>query len=410
MAEPPEEPEDLDIIVTGFEVDQLRAEAGLMRVFGLDAQRARSFVTQLPVIAKRCNELQAAERYAHALRSIGARIELRPHAATSQPPPPSGHSLPPPSSLQVERMRDSVRHTSASERAIARFRATEGLENQNPASSNAPASNSIDLYNPVIPKAPALPRDLPQLPNRAHSAKPEHPDWMVSDPLELTPESDGNTPSGLRTPEVETVRSSARPSSKPTARPGHGSNRAPSERLSDRPRSVGLAHAATASGRPGLSAVSLEAKPGASLRSRWLKATAVLAAVAALAVVIARWSGQLLTEDERLVRAWGQEGIAAGEHAPARAWLSGPGHHLRGLDGTAAERLLDQLERAGATRVFAIRISGSSSDHPEASAVLVELPADKVPRRTILWQLAGARGEQAAPLSDEGQRFELLEL
>lgn len=410
MAEPPEEsPEDLDIIVTGFEVDQQRAEAGLMRVFGLDAQRARNFVAQLPVIAKRCNELQAAERYAHALRSIGARIELRPHAATGEPARPSGRSLPPPSSLQPEqpeRMRDSVRHTSASERAIARFRATEGLEN--PASSNAPAS-SIDLYNPVIPKAPALPRDLPQLPNRARSAQPEHPEWMVSDPLELTPERDSDIPTSLRPPDVRTARASTRPSSKPTTRPGPSSDRASSERLSDRPRSVGLAHAATASGRPGLSAVSLGAKPGASLRRRWLMRTAVLAVVAALAAVIARLSGHLLTEDERHVRAWRQEGIEAGEHAPVRAWLNGPGHHLRGLDGAATERLLDQLERAGATRVFAIRISGPS-DRPEAGAVLVEMPADKVARRTILWHLAGARGERDAPLSDEGQHFELLEL
>lgn len=403
MAEPPP---DLDIIVTGFEVDRQQAEAGLMRVFGLDAQRARSFLEQLPIVAKRCNELEAAERYAHALRSIGARIEVRPHLAAS-PPAPLGRSLPPPTARELDQLRESVRHTSASERAIARFRAAEGLEN--PASSNAPPG-SIDLYNPVIPKAPALPRDLKQMPNGPRSLKPERseraPEWMISDPLALTPERDGDTPTSLRSLESEALRTTRRSSSKPTSRPA--SERPASERLSDRPRSVGIAHAATASVRPGLSAVSRDA-PRPNTRRQLLKLGIALAFGGAIAVIVLRWNGYLLSDDERYVRAWRREGIEAGEHALVRAWLGGAGHHLHGLDPVAADRLLDQLERAGATTVFAARISGPTG-HQEASAVVVELPADKVSRRTILWHLAGARGESAAPLSDDGQRFELLEL
>jgi hypothetical protein len=299
-----------------------------------------------------------------------------------------------------------VRHTSASERAIARFRAAEGLEN--PASSNAPPG-SIDLYNPVIPKAPALPRDLKQMPNGPRSLKPEQrpPEWVVSDPLALTPERDGDTPSSLRSFESEALRTTKRSSSKPTSRAP--SDRPSSERLSDRPRSVGIAHAATASVRPGLSAVGREDQPRANPSKRRLKLGVALAFGGALAVIVLRWNGYLLTEDERYVRAWRREGIEAGEHASIRPWLSGAGHRLRGLDEVAADRLLDQLERAGATRVFAARINGPA-DHQEAAAVVVELPADKVSRRTILWHIAGARGEPDAALSDDGQRFELLEL
>jgi hypothetical protein len=70
--------QDLDVIVTGFDVDQRQAETGLIRLFGLEPLRAKRFVEQLPVVAKRCTDRAMADRYADALRALGARVDVRP--------------------------------------------------------------------------------------------------------------------------------------------------------------------------------------------------------------------------------------------------------------------------------------------------------------------------------------------
>jgi hypothetical protein len=393
------EPEDLDIVVTGFEVEQGRAEAGLMRVFGLDSERARNFIDQLPVVAKRCSGRSAAERYAHALRSIGARIELRPHVE------PRGFldgtSLPPPDGLGGS---DDSRRT-ASERTIARFRASEGLDDLKRTPSG------LDLYNPVIPKAPTLPHDLRQMPNGPRSEAPERsrkpgpssdqPEWMVSDPLQLTPESDGSIAPGLRPSDSLPPRDSS-PSSNPAP--------ASSERLSERPRSVGLAHSARASGRPGLSAPnsSLDATR-TSTRRRIARAAAVVVAIVAVVLVYLRVTDQLLSAEERLEHAWRAYGIDPGEHAPAREWLSEEGHRLHGLDDAPLDQLLEKLDRAGAPRIHVVGIKAVEGGE-EASGLLVEMPTDKAVRRTILWHLAATRGRADAPLVDAGDPFQLLQL
>jgi hypothetical protein len=396
----PEMPEDLDIVVTGFEVERGRAEAGLMRVFGLDSQRARRFIEQLPVVAKRCSERNAAERYAQALRSIGARIELRPHVE-----PQGGTdrtSLPAPAALGSPN--DSRR--TASERAIARFRASEGLDDRRQTSSG------LDLYNPVIPKAPPLPHDLRQMPNGPRSAAPERtrtsgavsnqPDWMVSDPLQLTPSSDGSVAPSLRPSDAVKTRSGSR-SSNPTG--------PASERLSDRPRSVGLAHSARASGRPGLSAQKFSL--GSSLtpsRRRFARGVAIVMGIVAAVLIWLRASGQLLSDDERLEQAWRAQGIEAGDHAPAREWLRDDSHRLRGLDRAALDQLLEKLERAGSPPLHAVGIKSLEDGVDEAAGLLVEMPADKAARRTILWHLSAARGQPDAPLLDEGAPYQLLHL
>ncbi|HMI90023.1 MAG TPA: hypothetical protein VK509_01610 [Polyangiales bacterium] len=396
----PEMPEDLDIVVTGFEVERGRAEAGLMRVFGLDSQRARRFIEQLPVVAKRCSERNAAERYANALRSIGARIELRPHVE----PHGAGDrtSLPAPAGSDTS---DSSRRT-ASERTIARFRASEGLDDLKVTPSG------LDLYNPVIPKTPPLPHDLRQMPNGPRSAAPERsrrpsgpssdqPEWMVSDPLQLTPESDGNIAPSLRSSDSVPTRSSSR-SSNPAGRSG--------ERLSDRPRAVGLAHSARATGRPGLSAQKFSL--GSSLtpiRRRVARGIAIVMGIVAALLIWLRATGQLLSEGERQERDWRANGIEAGEHAPAREWLSQDDHRVRGLDRAMLDQLIEKLDRAGAPPVHAIGIQPAEDGGEQASALLVEMPPDTAARRTILWHLSAARGQPDAPLLDEGAPFQVLQ-
>jgi hypothetical protein len=396
----PESPEDLDIVVTGFEVEQGPAEAGLMRVFGLDSERARRFIEQVPVVAKRCTERKAAERYADALRSIGARIELRPHIEAHWLP--DGTSLPPPDAAGSDESR-----RTASERTIARFRASEGLDDLKRTPSG------LDLYNPVIPKAPTLPHDLRQMPNgprseapgrarRPSGSSPDQPEWMVSDPLQLTPESDGSIAPGLRPSDSVQPRAASRSSNPASAN---------SERLSDRPRSVGLAHSARVSGRPGLSAQ--QSSAGGSLtptRLRLARALAILVGIVVAVLLYLRVTDQLLTANERLEHAWRAYGIEPGEHAPAREWLSQDGHRLHGLTPAELAQLLERLDRAGAARMHVVGIKEGHDDGAEASGLLVEMPTDKAVRRTILWHLAAARGRADAPLVDEGEPFQLLQL
>ena len=61
--------EELDIVVTGFDVSDRLAEAGLTRVFGLNAQQARRFVRDVPFVAKR-------EQYWNALSESEQALAL----------------------------------------------------------------------------------------------------------------------------------------------------------------------------------------------------------------------------------------------------------------------------------------------------------------------------------------------
>ena len=400
----PEMAEDLDIVVTGFEVEQGRAEAGLIRVFGLDSDRARKFYQQLPIVAKRCSGREAAERYAHALRTIGARVELRLHVEAhaggerTSLPAPAGQSGP----------RESLRAASA--RAAARFRSDDGSDDPRFTPSG------LDLYNPQIPKAPALPHDLRQMPNGPRSGAPERsqiqrakarsdpPEWVISDPLALTPHPDGKAPEGLRASDEDSIRV-VKPS-KSSSNPARSS-----DRMSDRPRSVGLAHSATATGRPGLSASRFSL--GSSLtptRKRFARWIAIAMGLISAALIYGRITGTLRSEDERRIRAWEAQGIEPGEHSPARGWLAeaGQNRQVRGFHREELEALFSKLDRAGSPPVYAIGISQLEGGTEEASGLLVEMPGDKAQRRTLLWHLAAARGEADAPLLDDGKPFQVL--
>lgn len=265
--------ETLDIVVTGFEVDEREAEAGLVRVFKLDPRRAQRFVRELPKTAKRGADRQSAERYADALRSIGATVELRPANAKYRSEASSpGASLPvptAPSASLANRVDESQRVERATADAIARFRASEGLD-----SDLLPSG--FDQYNPTIPKAPPIPADLTRLGNAPLPRMSDPPPWVVTDKqamigsgFERVSDSDGPF-YAERPPPVDSGDSPG------TSRPPRYAGP-----QSISPGAVGMAHSAVASGRPGMSIAAEPSSPvvqrgGGRLRALWPIALVVL--------------------------------------------------------------------------------------------------------------------------------------
>jgi len=258
--------ETLDIVVTGFKVDEHEAEAGLVRVFKLDPKRAARFVRELPKTAKRGADRRSAERYADALRAIGATVELRPAAAKNRSEvSPPGASLPVPagrSASLAHRVHESQRVERATADAIARFRASEGLDSD-------PTPSDLDLHNPTIPKTPPIPVDLTRLGNAPLPRMSDPPPWVVTDKQAMVGAgfesvSDSDRPFYAERPPPVDARSN--PS---TSRPPRYAGP-----QSISPGAVGMAHSAVASGRPGMS-IAAERPPAAAehaggrLRALW---------------------------------------------------------------------------------------------------------------------------------------------
>lgn len=158
--------QELDIVVTGFDVAESQAARGLSQAFDLSPDQAQRFVRDVPRIAKRRASREEAERFAEALRAIGARVETLPSAAprptlptrmakhdepafshdpwSTDPPPADGEAM--------------------------RFRATGSL--------GMLSLHPEDVLNPSIPKAPLIPRDMHRMPNAElalPSLRPEEP-------------------------------------------------------------------------------------------------------------------------------------------------------------------------------------------------------------------------------------------
>ena len=401
--------EELDIIVTGFDVDARLAEAGLVRVFGVDAQRARRFVSELPVVAKRCGSAAVAERYVNALRSIGARIEVQKVAeleAGERTTALGSHSsLPIPAPSVPATLGEAARIARETERAIRRFRLDEGLD-QPPSESEPP---EVDPANPAIPRAPRVPHDLHRMPNVALPRYSDRPDWILTDPLSQAAEAQAGD-SGVRA--HADARLPPPPSSvPPPLRNGDGGvvdaeaaleERAPG---SIRPSAVGLAHAATASVRPGLGLFSSwpfwQKAPAVErrLRAYW---PAVLALVLLVYAGLRLLSGFESPQDRR-ERGWRRHGIEPGENAAAERWLEAENHAIDGLSRAAARELVQRLIRAGALGVYAVRIRPTAGGQA-AAGLVVELPDDAAGRRTISWHAARALGRKKL-LHDHGEPY-----
>jgi hypothetical protein len=403
--------EEVDIVVLGFEVSDRLAEAGLTRVFGLNAQQARRFVRDVPLVAKRCLSSVTADRYVSALRSIGARVELRSPGDRSGDVHQTKHSsLPIPAPSVLAQVTESARIERETARAIARFRANEGLD------PSAPGVE-VDPVNPQIPKAPLVPRDLHRMPNARLPQFSDRPDWMLDDPLG----GPGSEPPEEEIPHFDAdppPRPSAAPAANaPLAAPAKGTRSSPpaadGESAPASRAAIGLAHSATASVRPGLGSLS-SWRPGAEPRAaaapprrrsvgRWLAAgVGVIVAVAAAAGFM------LLDRDrKRLADAWRAEGVDPGEFMPA-AWLEEPGHELRGASRAQLSELLTNLTREGAPAVYAVRIQETETGQ-RADALLIELPPSREARQMILWHAAKSVGLSPPLIPDRGQRIHVLE-
>lgn len=389
-------PADLDVIVTGFDVEQRQAETGMVRLFGLEPLRAKRFVEQLPVVAKRCSDTATAERYAEALRAIGARVDVRPHAAAFRDslPPVAATSLPAPAPELTAQLRESLKVSRAADSAIARFREAEGLE---PLASEL----GFDPYNPSIPRAPAIPHDLARMPNAALQRPSDRPDWMVADPLSLTPDASSGAPPALQPPHVDAQRP-------PRGRPSRDSGMRPRRNTPEPNSAVGMAHAARASVRPGMSAHT-PTTPAVRLswRRRIVRLWPLALGVLALAAAAAWQAGWLRSDADGRRETWRSEGIVANDHEEVRAFLAKPGHAVRGIGDDALRALLDKLERAGVPSIYAIDITAVGAAR-HASALLITLPADSAARQTVRFYVAEAQGRGSAPTLDRGGHYQVI--
>lgn len=388
--------EELDIIVTGLELDQRQVEAGLVRVFGIEPQQARRMLRELPTTAKRAAPRALADRYVAALRSIGARVEARPAMAALlvTRPPVAGSSLPAPPATAMAHARESQRVQRETERAIKRFRAAEGLDPEpNP---------DIDLINPDIPKAPLIPHDLARMPNAALPRFSDRPGWMVTDPL-----ADGGQDAREHADAQNPPPVSAAPSPAPAVRssvPPHRDHALESVA----PRAVGLAHKAQASIRPGVTSLNIpkvSREPRVRLRALW----PVFAAAFVVGGATLHWSGWLDRGVRRHERAWHAQGIDAGESAEALGWLEAPNHEVRTLGKLELRDLIERLLRAGAKGVYVIELEPTAQGQ-RAGGLLVELPDDADARRTVFWHLAKVPGQKPGTQADHGQPYHTLSL
>jgi hypothetical protein len=275
--------EELDIILTGLELEHGQVEAGIVRVFGIDPRDARRLLRELPAVAKSGAPRAVAERYVAALRSIGARVELRPTGSRSTHERAAGAvSLPLPAPEQIARVDESIRVQRETARAIKRFRAAEGLDAES-LDAVDPENPSLDLWNPEIPKAPLVPRDLAKLRNAARRFS-DPPSGHGHD------DGDGDTQEDLELAAPARSHADAQlppPVEERHSRPSHVPSSSDHFAIRSRRPSVGLAHAATASIRPGLSSYFARSVPQHKprrLRALWALALLLLLTAGAVAL------------------------------------------------------------------------------------------------------------------------------
>jgi hypothetical protein len=170
-----------------------------------------------------------------------------------------------------------------------------------------------------------------------------------------------------------------------------------------RPENVGLSHTFSPV-RPGSSI----APPGTSLVARpmrWYESRNNQRFVVCLVLAVAFYAysaGAFRSHTSALELAFKSAGITPGKYDAARHFLAEAGDSFEGLSSESLSVLLEGLERAGATRTWAIEIErrgGSQVSH----TLLVELPSDPAGRRTIFFQLA--RAGEGQPAADTGQAF-----
>jgi hypothetical protein len=296
----------------------------------------------------------------------------------------------------MARLGESLEVERETQRAIKRFRAAEGLDR----GDVLPIDR--DPHNPDIPRPPAVPRDLAKMPNAKLPRRSDRPGWMLTDPL------------GQEMGSAQESKRSPRPHADaklppPPASGQKGVSGAARARGAEsmRPSAVGLAHAATASVRPGIGMFTWWERATSGAEHRRLRGLWVTALVLAIAACAYLWStGALDSASARRERVLRGQGIEAGELAPAASWLESPDHSIYGIESPAARELVERLTRAGALSVHAAQIEAGGSGK-RAHGLLIELPDVPAERRTILWHAARTRGPEAR-VPDEDGRYHLL--
>lgn len=391
--------EELDIVVTGFNVDAKVAEAGLVRLFGIDGADARRFLQELPTVAKRGASAQTAARYVEALESIGARVDAVPARREptgrhlSQAPP----SLPAPPSSMMQQLHRSMRVDRATEEAIDRFRESEGMGARPPSSRPGPpvapdriVSFGPDPMNPRIPQAPRLP-SLDGMPNA--TILEGLPEWRTG--TSVDPRDSGGYKSFPSNPSMDGERATTASIDPPWHR---------DLPLTEQPKATGTTRHSDVVPGPSSASIRAMRRVGEAERQRRANRARLLigALIAVVAFVVAGmwWSARGSTEEALRRSAMQGEGIDAGALQTARDWLADPRHGVRGLPAAQVDGLLTALERAGAVRIEAMRI-----DDTVADALLIELPSSADERRTVLWQVARSQGRELRLDDDRGQRF-----
>ncbi|MDD9938676.1 MAG: hypothetical protein OXT09_34010 [Myxococcales bacterium] len=390
--------DEVDIVVTGFDVDARQAEAGLVRLFGLDGADARRFLQELPTIAKRGASPSTAKRYVEALQSIGARVDCVPAKpgerggmALGEPPV----SLPAPPSSMMQELHRSMRVDRATEEAIDRFRESEGMPSRppsdRPVAPDRVMSFGPDPMNPRIPQAPRLP-NMDGMPNALPSAHDSLPAWRTG-----TAPSDGE---GVKTFQSSLPGDDGRTTSSISDR-AFQSGRVP---ITDQSRATGATQHSHGVAQPSSDSIRAMQRVGQAQReerSRRRRAIAGLALGAVtIATVVAFWLTREDSELDQLRLRIEAAGIQAGNVTPAHAWLEDATRTVRGLGAADAQSLVSDLSRAGASAILAVRIDGEA-----AGALVVVLPKESDARRTVLWQVARAQGREPSLDDDQGQRF-----
>jgi hypothetical protein len=289
-------------------------------------------------------------------------------------------------------MRESLRVNREAESAIARFRAAEGLD------AVDHSEDGVDLFNPEIPKAPLLPRDLARMPNAKLPVFTDPPGRSSSPGLDSGRTHSSQTSDPITVNEKLESMSPADALLDPDAFP------AAADAQSVRPGAIGVVRGSSAPGRsvppPSRSSFPPHERaqaPARSGRPRWL-----VVAVAAL-LVFAGLRAWFAFSTHRRLQAWQSEGIDPGDYADASAWLDAADHTLPGLSKQAALALLGRLRQAGARDIYVIRVRMMAGGHL-AGGLLVELPEDAPARRNLLEQTAQVR-PGATPEADHGQHF-----
>jgi hypothetical protein len=214
--------ETCDVVILGFDASRDEPpEAGLQRVFGIDAASAGKLVANLPMTVQRGVPRVRAEYFRRALDGIGAQVEVRDEAGNPlemlQPEEPTRSAAPPPRSQPPAGQSAATAETLDSDtlvdptpagldlgRAGAALRATIAAETGAPVASGHTRPRD-QITRPIAPTALDAPAPTPPEAPGNGVRGPAHPTVREGAPTAperapRAPHSDLPPPPGLEMP------------------------------------------------------------------------------------------------------------------------------------------------------------------------------------------------------------------